>query len=615
MPSPPQKSRGLDRSLLSRLFVRMLPHWKLALLALFIILIAALAETALPLVTRHAIDVDLSHGDMQGLAHTVAFYFSLALLAFVARFFQQLITGWIGQSIVLKIKDDLYKRVLSMHMSWFDKNPAGQTLSRLTNDTETLNELFTGGLILIFQDILLLILISAALLYMDWRLALVLYCVLPPIIFITFQFKRLVRVAFRKIRALVGDVSTFLQENITGMSVVQLFQREKENRRRFKKINDALMDQHIKTIFYFAVFFPLMEVMGSVATASILWAGAGRLLEHSLTFGALVAFLHYAERFFRPIRDLAEKYNILQSAMAAAERVFELLDSEPEIRSSLGAKSMANAQLSTSDKGRVTAAHKQTAPYGSRVPVGLRIEFDHVWFAYNDDNWVLRDLSFTTSVGESLAIVGATGAGKSSIFALILRQYEFQRGQILVNGRDIREWPLDELRSQMAIVLQDVHLFSSSLRDNILMGRTHCESSLDDALRRTGLLAHLDRLPNGIDSKAGERGVRLSMGQRQLVSFARALVGNPAMLLLDEATSSVDSLAEDMIQKATREVLAARSSVVIAHRLSTIQQAHRILVLHKGELCESGKHDELLAEQGIYYRLWHLEAGKEILDA
>ncbi len=584
-----QKDRGLDARLLMRLSRFLIPHKGMALLALLLILAASALDTAIPLVTRHAIDVDMANGDLDGLLQTVLLFLGLAIGAFVLRYLQQIVTGWIGQTIVLEIRSRLFRRVQELHLAWYDRNPVGQVMSRLTNDVETLNEVFTGGLILIFQDLLLLVMIAAALLWMDWRLALVLFCVIPLIFVATFTFKRLTRAAFRRVRALVGEVNTFLQETITGISVIQLFRQEARLKTRFDGINDRLLGENIRTIFYFAVFFPLMELLGSLATAAILWAGAERVLTGILSFGALVAFLQYAEKFFRPIRDLAEKYNILQSAMAAAERVFELLDQKPAITG-----------------GMVGAVGGKPAP----VATG-EIVFDGVWFAYNDENWVLRDLSFTVKPGSSTALVGYTGAGKTSITGLLQRFYEFQKGRITVDGVDIREWDLKALRERMAIVLQDVFLFSGSVADNIRMGRELTDEELSSAVSQTGLDRVLEGRSDGLDSAVGERGQLLSGGQRQLVSFSRALASKPSILILDEATSSVDSISEELIQQAIATLLEGRSSLVIAHRLSTIIRADQILVLHRGQVVERGRHQELLELKGVYHRLWQLEQQKE----
>lgn len=577
--------RGLDLRLLRRLTGYLRPHWKGALVALVMILGAAGLETAVPLVTRHAIDVNVAGRDLDGLLRSLMLFLGLSTGAFLLRCGQQVLTGWIGQSIVLELRGRVFEKVLRLHVGWFDRHPVGQVMSRVTNDVESLNELFTGGLILIFQDILLLGAISGVLLWMDWHLALVLFAVVPLIFLATFQFKRLTRAAFRRVRALVGELTGFLQETITGMQVVQLFRREAATRQRFARMNDELMRENVRTIFYFAVFFPLMELLGSVATAAILWAAAGRLLDHTLSFGALVAFLAYADRFFRPIRDLAEKYNILQSAMAASERVFELLDEQPALPS-----------------GPVGAQGGMEAP-----PRRGEVVFEDVSFAYEGENWVLQDLSFHLKAGQSNALVGWTGAGKSSVAALLLRQYEFQRGRILVDGVDIRQWDVQALRSRMAIVLQDVFLFSGSMAQNIHLGRTLPEGAVEAAAQRTGLDRLARQREGGLDEAVGERGQLLSGGQRQLVSFSRALAGDPALLILDEATSSVDSLSEELIQQAIEELMRGRSSLVIAHRLSTIRKADQILVLHQGRLVESGRHEELLEKRGVYHRLWQLE--------
>jgi len=472
----------------------------------------------------------------------------------------------------------------------------------VTTDVDVLNDMFTSGVVSIFGDVFTLLGIMIVLITMDWRLALVAFSVLPLIVIVTQWFRRNVRESYRTVRTWIARINAFLQEHITGMPTVQLFRRERRAYERFDGINRAHRDANVDSIFYYAVFYPLVEVVGALASALIIWYGGGWTLQGTIAIGSLVAFLLYSQRFFRPISDMSEKFNVLQAAMASSERIFKLLDTPVQITSGLGAR---GSGLGSQERPMLRATHAPSA----RPDAGEgHIAFEQVSFAYNPGEYVLRDVSFEVRPGERLGIVGATGAGKSTLINLLLRFYDVTEGRILIDGRDVRDMELAEVRRLFSLVLQDVHLFSGTIADNIRLG----ERSIDDErVRRAAQAVHADRfvqaLPLGYASPVAERGATLSVGQKQLLSFARALAFNPRVLVLDEATSSVDTETELLIRDALHVLMAGRTTIAIAHRLSTIQDMDKILVLHKGQLRESGRHQDLLAQRGIYYKLYQLQ--------
>ena len=493
------------------------------------------------------------------------------------------------------LRMEIYGHLQRLDLRYYDRNPVGRLMTRVTSDVDVLNDLFTSGVVTVFGDVFTLVGIMVVMLWMDWRLALVAFCVLPLIVLITQWFRRNVRESYRVVRGWIARINAFLQENITGMSTVQLFRREALNFARFDEIDRKHRDANIESIFYYAVFYPAIEAVSALASALIIWYGGGSVLRGTLTLGALVAFLQYAQRFFRPISDMSEKFNVLQSAMASSERIFKLLD-EPVVVQSAGAR-------------------RSPRP----APAAGHIVFEHVWFAYNDDGTRTQghDGSIRPegrqlrgrSPGERVGIVGATGSGKTTLINLLLRFYDVKRGRITVDGVDVRDLDLADLRGLFSLVLQDVHLFSGTIADNIRLGN---QSIDDDRVRRAAQAVHADAF---IDAPAGrlraapvaERGATLSVGQKQLLSFARALAFDPRVLILDEATSSVDTETELLIRDALHVLMAGRTTIAIAHRLSTIQDMDKILVLHKGRLRESGTHQELLAARGIYFRLFELQ--------
>jgi ATP-binding cassette subfamily B protein len=578
----PLPVRGYDSRLMRRLVTYLRPHRVAVAVAGISILLSSAAELAQPWILQQAIDRDIARGDVAGLARMIFIYLGLLVFGFVAEYGQTLVLQTTGQHVLHRLRSEVYAHFQQLELRYYDRHPVGRLMTRVTTDVDALNDLFTSGVITVLGDLLALTGIMVAMLLMNWRLALVAFSVMPFIIWTAHWFRTNVRESYRRVRGLVARLNAFLQEHLTGMAVVQLFNQEERTTRRFDAINTEHRDVNIASIFYYALFYPLIEVLAAVSGALIIWYGTGWAREGTLTVGVLVAFLQYSRRFFQPIADLSEKFNVMQAAMAAAERIFGVLDTRPALQ----------------------------APAVPVVPAEARgrIEFDHVWFAYDDEHFVLRDVSFTIEPGQRAGIVGATGSGKTTLINLLLRFYDVQRGRVLVDGVDVREWDIRALRRLFGLVLQDVHLFSGTIADNIRLG----ESAIDDAaIVRAATAVHADAFirarPGGYASIVGERGASLSVGQKQLLSFARALAFDPAVLLLDEATSSVDTATETLIEDALHVMLRGRTVLAIAHRLSTIQDMDVILVLHKGELREQGRHQELVAARGLYHRLYELQ--------
>ncbi|MGH9736373.1 MAG: ABC transporter ATP-binding protein [Candidatus Acidiferrales bacterium] len=526
------------------------------------------------------------HAAITGLIWVALILTASLLLSFVLQYAQVRIMQSVGQETMYDLRKEIFAHLQHLPMSFFDRSPIGRLVTRVTTDVDALNDLFASGVVAMLNDFVLLVTMAVVLLKWHWLLALVTFSPLPLMIILTYIFRNKVRAANRLIRTTIARINAFLQEHISGMAVVQLFNREQKSRKQFAGHNRAYMEAYKEAIDAFAFFYPGVEFLSWGGIALIYWAGGGRVIGGTLEIGVLIAFMMYAQRFFRPIQDLSEKFNILQTAMAASERIFKLLD-EP-----LG----------------VEGGQKQLeSPRGE-------IEFRNVWFAYTgganprDEDWVLRDVSFRIEPAHTLAIVGHTGAGKTTIIQLLLRFYEIQRGEILLDGVDIRELDLEGLRRLFGIVLQDPFLFTGTMESNVTLGTEHIDrAAAERAIRDVGLGSFLDQLPQGIETAVTERGATLSVGQRQLLSFARALAHNPRFLILDEATSSVDTKTEILIREALDRLLEGRTALVIAHRLSTIQHADRILVFHKARLREQGSHQELLALRGIYYRLYQLQ--------
>jgi ATP-binding cassette subfamily B protein len=580
--------KAYDARLMRRLLGYLHPYLGRVGIALAAIIGGSILQLAHPWLMKIAIDQYIATGNLRGLDWIAAAFLAILVGSFLLEYVQIWTLQLTGQRIMFDLRMQIYRHLQRIDVQFYDRNPVGRLMTRVTTDVDVLNDLFTSGVVSIFGDVFTLAGIMIVLVVMDWRLALIAFSVLPLIVLVTQWFRRNVRDSYRTVRAWIARINAYLQEHITGMATVQLFRQERRSFGRFEDVNRRHRDANIDSIFYYAVFYPAIEVVGALASALIIWYGGGWTMEGTLTLGSLVAFLQYSQRFFRPISDMSEKFNVLQAAMASSERIFSLLDTPVKIES-------------------------RTVERTDGRKDGL-IVFENVWFAYNADRadedleYVLRDVSFEVEPGERVGIVGATGAGKSTIINLLLRYYDVTQGRILVDGVDVREMNLQELRSRFSLVLQDVHLFSGTIAGNIRLG----EASIPEArIREAAAAVHADRfidsLPLGYDSPVAERGATLSVGQKQLLSFARALAFDPRILVLDEATSSVDTQTELLIRDALHALMAGRTTIAIAHRLSTIQDMDKILVLHKGRLREAGPHQDLLALRGIYYKLYQLQ--------
>jgi len=579
--------KAYDARLMKRLLSYLRPYKGATALAVLMLLVAALAQVALPFLTQYGIDNYIKAKDAHGLGVIALAYLAVMILMLGATYGQTYITMWLGQKVQFDIRMELFRHLQKLHLQYFDGNPVGRLLTRVTNDVNVLNEMFSSGVVTIVGDILTLVFIVAALLYYNWKLALVTFTALPLLVAATFIFRAKVRNVYREVRITLAKANAFLQEHFTGMKIVQLFAQEKATSEKFDRINAELRNNHFRSVLYYAVFFPTVEIIGALSVGLLLYYGGFTIADGTLTFGALVAFIQLVQRFYRPIADLAEIYNILQASMASSERIFGLLDTEPAIVDS-------------------PTPHHPVAFNG-------RIEIDKLWFAYNAEDWVLRDVSFMVEPGQRVAIVGATGAGKTSLISLLYRFYDYQKGAIRIDGVPITELKMSELRGHLGLVLQDVFLFSGDLAGNVkLRDRTITDQQIEAALGRVGFNRFLATMPNGLRTEIKERGATLSTGQKQLLSFARALAFNPDILILDEATSSVDTETEKLIQKALDELMEGRTSIIIAHRLSTIEKADKIVVLHHGQVREIGQHAELMRQKGIYYRLYQMQYKKQL---
>ncbi|HSY12529.1 MAG TPA: ABC transporter ATP-binding protein [Verrucomicrobiae bacterium] len=618
--------KAYDARLMKRLLTYLHPYrWQVAV-ALGAIVLKAGADVLGPYLTKVAIDKYLankteSHSlldrylsptPLTGIAQIAGMYVALLLFSFLLEFAQTYIMQWSGQKVMFDLRSQIFRHLQRLHISFYDKNPVGRLVTRVTSDVDALNELFTAGVVSIFEDIFVLAGILVIMLNMNWRLALITFAVLPVIFYATSIFRRKVRDSYRRIRVAIARINAYLQEHVSGIVVLQLFNREKRSYDEFEKVNRTHMDAFKDAILAHAVYYPVVEVLSSIAIACVIWFGGNQVIRNVVTLGVLVAFMQYAQRFFRPIQDLSEKYNILQGAMASSERVFKLIDTPAEILS----------------------------PAVPKVPQGPgRIEFDHVWFAYrtmaqaaeeaasrgeklkvtapsNGDagsegveyDWILRDASFVIEPGSTVAIVGHTGAGKTTIISLLLRFYDVQKGAIRIDGVDIRDMDVSQLRRRYGVVLQDPFLFSGTVADNIRLGsRWILDASVEEAAEQVNVADFIRSLPGGFNEEVRERGSTLSTGQKQLISFARALAHNPKILILDEATSSVDTETEFRVREALTRMVEGRTSIIIAHRLSTIQRANTIIVMHKGQVREMGSHQQLLAQRGIYWKLYQLQ--------
>jgi ATP-binding cassette, subfamily B, multidrug efflux pump len=574
--------KAIDSRLLRRLLSYFKPYiWQIILATILTIGISALAAVR-PRLTPIAIDDKILNKDIPGLQLIVLILFGTLILQGAIQYGMTYLTSWIGQKIIFDLRKKVYKHIINLHLQFFDNNPIGRLVTRVTNDIEVLFEVFSSGLVTAFGDIFTIIWILYFMFTLDYKLSLVTLSVLPILIYVTAIFRKKVRDSYRKIRILIAKLNSYLQEHITGISIVQYFVKEKSTINEFEEINRAHTEQNIKSVFYYAIFFPVVELLGAIAVGLIIWYGGGQVIQKSISVGVIISFIQFTEMFFRPIRDLSEKYNILQTAMASSERIFELLDRKSPI------SDPANPIKLKDVKGN--------------------LEFNNVWFAYNNEDYVLKNVNLKINEGEKIAFVGATGAGKSTIINLLCRFYDVSKGEIKIDGTDVRNLRQKDLRQNIAIVLQDVFLFSGDIKTNIDLGNDLITNEvIDESIRNTGLEEFISGLPENLYHKVNERGSTLSVGQKQLISFARALAYNPKILVLDEATSSVDTQTELLIQQAIKKLIEGRTSIIIAHRLSTIQNCDKIIVMHKGEIKEMGTHQELLEKEGLYYKLYQLQ--------
>jgi ATP-binding cassette, subfamily B, multidrug efflux pump len=612
--------KAYDSRLMKRLLTYLRPYrWQtgIALCAIFLKVGADVSGPYLtkvvidrylaPVPDRHPfLDRYLSHNALTGIGQIAALYVGLLVFTFACEYLQTFYMQWVGQMVMFDMRAQIFRHLQRIHIGFYDKNPVGRLVTRVTSDVDALNEMFTAGVVSIFEDVFVLVGIVWIMLHMNARLALITFAVLPLIAIGTKIFRDKVRDSYRRIRVAIARINAYLQEHVSGMTVVQLFNREKRAYQNFSEINAVHMDAYKDAILAHAVYYPVVEVLSAIAIACVIWFGGGDVIRNVTTLGVLAAFIQYAQRFFRPIQDFSEKYNILQSAMAASERVFKLIDSPVEI----------------------------TSPAVTKEPHGPgRIEFDDVWFAYrnvpqekgSDGNgvpaaaqpdWVLRGVSFSIEPGETVAIVGHTGAGKTTIISLLMRFYDVQKGAIKIDGVNIKDMDLNSLRSRFGVVLQDPVLFSGTVDSNIRLGTKWIkDEDVEKAVEDVNLADFIRSLPGGFKEEVRERGNTLSTGQKQLISFARALAHSPKILILDEATSSVDTETEFRVREALSRMVEGRTSVIIAHRLSTVQRADKIIVMHKGQVREMGTHQQLLAERGIYYKLYQLQYKDQELGA
>lgn len=595
--------KAYDGRLMRRLLAYAWPYRGVVLIAVLLLIIHGVLQLVGPFLTEYVIDVALPARDF-GMIRKAVLIFAVALFTqFAADYGQTWFTALLGQRVMRDLRKEIFAHLQRLPISFFDKNPSGRLITRVTSDVEALNELFTSGVVAGLGDLVTLLAISIAMLIADWQLALASFAVIPFVFFVSYKFRAYVRESYRDIRTRLARINAFLQERIGGIRIVQLFNREKSEARKFDVLNESHLAAHLKSITVYALYFPAIEILTSVALATLLVTGGYRVGIDAVSVGTVAAFLQLVRRFFQPLQDLSEKYNTLQTAMASSERVFILLDTEPGDA----------APVNTSDKEESNAGKK--IPFQSAdARTGVEVAFDGVWFAYNtgkpdteEPDWILKDITFTARAGETLALVGHTGAGKTTIVNLLMRFYDPQRGRILINGIDIRKMPVQELRSLIGYVQQDIFLFAGDVATNIRLSNPISDDQVRHAAERVGADRIIQRLPQGYKQKLGERGASISVGERQLLSFARAIAADPALLLLDEATSAVDSEIEAEIQHALTVLLAGRTTIAIAHRLSTIIDADQILVIHRGEIVERGDHQELITLGGLYDRLWRLQ--------
>lgn len=571
----------IDTKVLSKLYQFVQPYKGKFYFLIFLTLALALLAPTRPLFIQIAIDDYVAMGDRDGLLNIIYLLIGLMILQSVVQFAHTYLSGWIGQVIIRDIRIKLYRHLLKMRLKFFDNTPIGRLVTRNISDIETLADVFSEGLAAIIGDLLQLVTILAVMFYIDWRLTLVSLCTLPLLIISTYVFKEKIKVAFNDVRNAVSNLNSFLQEHITGMNIVQIFNREQREYNKFEDINKDHKRAHLKSVLYYSVYFPVAEIIQAIGIGLVVWYGATGVFNMELRVGVMISFIMYLQLFFRPIRMIADRYNTLQLGVVSSSRIFKLLDNEEHIPNN-----------------------------GTLTPEKIQgdIKLENVWFAYNEEEWVLKNINFEVKHGETIALVGATGAGKSSIINLISRFYEINKGSIAVDGKDIKDFELNTLRKHIGVVLQDVFLFSDTIFYNITLGNPDItREQVLYAADLVGARKFIERLPGGLDYNVMERGATLSVGQRQLISFVRAMVYNPEILILDEATSSVDTETEELIQGAIDKMMKGRTSIIIAHRLSTIIKADKIIVLHQGEIKEMGTHESLLTQGGFYAQLHQMQ--------
>jgi len=580
-----EKNSGniIDLKILRRLYDYIKPYSGRFYFLIFLTIAIGIINPIRPLLVSYAIDDYVSVGDYRGLLNITIVLIILLTASGLFQYLHTYLSGWIGQYIIKDIRIKLYKHLLKMQLKFFDKTPIGRLVTRTVSDIETLSEVFSQGLAELIADVLQLIFILIFMFAIDWKLTLVSLSTFPLLVISTYIFKEKIKQAFNEVRTAVSNLNSFVQEHITGMSVVQIFNSEKREYRKFKEINKEHRRANIKSVLYYSIYYPVSEVIQALGIGLIVWFGAKEMIQDytTMTFGGLTAFIMYLNMFFRPIRQIADRYNTLQMGIVSSSRIFDLLDD-----------------------------HDQIPNNGHFIPQKLEgtVEFNKVWFAYNEENYVLKDISFKVNKGETIALVGATGAGKSSVINLLTRFYDINQGEILIDGISVKNYELNSLRNNVGVVLQDVFLFSNTIEENINLGNYNISrKQIYDAAELVGARQFIERLPGKLEYNVMERGATLSVGQRQLISFIRAMVYDPRIIVLDEATSSVDSETEELIQNAIKKMMTGRTSIVIAHRLSTIQNANKILVLDHGKIVEEGNHQDLLDKNGFYSQLYNMQ--------
>lgn len=578
-----------DLPTLKRLYRFVKPYQKQFFMLIGVIILSAVLAPLMPLLIKYTVDGPITARDLNGLLMMmIAMVVALALRGIV-QFTNTYLSGWLGQNIIMDIRMQVYEKIISMRLKYFDNTPIGRLVTRTISDVETLSEVFSEGMAAIVGDILQLVLIIGVMFYTDWRLSLVSLSMIPLMLFSTYVFKEKIKDSFNEVRTAVANLNTFVQEHISGMSIVQIFSNEEQEYKKFVEINKNHRKANIRSILYYSIYYPVADVISSAGIGLIVWYGANQIMNLDMSFGTILAFVMFNNLFFMPIRQLADRFNTLQMGIVSTDRILKILD-----------------------------ADEVTPNTGSYAPDRIegRVEFDKVWFAYNDEQFVLKDINFSVNAGETVALVGATGAGKSSVINILTRFYDINSGTIRIDGVPIREYDLNALRHSIGIVLQDVFLFSDTIEGNIRMGdKTITHEQIVEAARLVGVHDFIEKLPGGYQYNVRERGSSLSVGQRQLISFVRAMVHDPKILVLDEATSSVDSETEELIQHAIEKLMSGRTAIVIAHRLSTIQEADKILVLDKGEIVESGSHMTLLEKEGLYANLHRMQYREVVRQA